>query len=205
MAKEKDFLNKIEEFIFDEACIAINAIDKEISREFKISVNITNGSLERDGFEASLAKCISKHNVPNERLWLEITERDAISSSIDTIEKIKSIKSNGHKVLIDDFGMGHTSLLYLQTNCFDVLKLDGILTKDILENKRNNNIVASIAQLSRSLDVKIIAEYVATKEQRDELVEIGCYAFQGHLYSQPITLEELIAWMQKNTNENELS
>ena len=199
LAREKKILHKVEQFIMDRACSAIHSIQSEIDTDFKISINLTNASLEWDGFEAALAKCISKYNVPNNKLWLEITERDAISSSIDTIEKIKSIKSKGHKFLIDDFGMGHTSLLYLQTNQFDVLKLDGILTKDILENKRNSQIITAIAHLSKSLNFDIIAEYVGTREQRDELAEIGCYAFQGSLYSAPISLDKLIVWMKEHS------
>ncbi len=201
LAREKGILHKIEELIMDRACSAIKRIEHEIDSDFKISINLTNGSLEWEGFEAALAKYVSKYNVPNNKLWLEITERDAISSSIDTIEKIKSIKSKGHKFLIDDFGMGHTSLLYLQTNQFDVLKLDGILTRDILENKRNSQIISSIAHLSKSLQFDIIAEYVGTREQRDELAELGCYAFQGNLYSKPISLDELIVWMKEHSEE----
>lgn len=201
LAREKGILHKIEELIMDRACSAIKSIEHQIDVDFKISINLTNGSLEWEGFEAALAKYVSKYNVPNNKLWLEITERDAISSSIDTIEKIKSIKSKGHKFLIDDFGMGHTSLLYLQTNQFDVLKLDGILTRDILENKRNSQIISSIAHLGKSLQFDIIAEYVGTREQRDELAELGCYAFQGNLYSQPISLDELIVWMKEHSEE----
>ncbi len=201
LAREMNILHRVEEFIMDRACSAIKRIEHEIDSDFKISINLTNGSLEWDGFENALAKAVEKYNVPNNKLWLEITERDAISSSIDTIEKIKSIKNKGHKFLIDDFGMGHTSLLYLQTNQFDVLKLDGILTRDILENKRNSEIIASIAHLSKSLKFDIIAEYVGTREQRDELAEIGCYAFQGNLYSKPLFLDDLVVWMKEHTEE----
>lgn len=203
LAREQGILHKLEELIMDTACSAIATIQRQIDYEFKISINLTNGSLEWDGFEECLDKCVEKYNIPNNRLWLEITENDAISSSINTIEKIKNIKSKGHKFLIDDFGMGHTSLLYLQTNYFDVLKLDGILTRDILENKRNSEIVSSIAYLSRSLNFDIIAEYVATPEQRDELAEIGCYAFQGDLYSRPIGLEKFIEWMKNHSGKVE--
>jgi len=201
LAREKGFLYKVEKFIIESACKDIHRIEEEVDVDFKISVNLTNGSLEWDGLEECIARNVSKYDVPNNRLWLEITERDAISSSVDTIEKIQNLKNKGHKFLIDDFGMGHTSLLYLQTNQFDVLKLDGILTKDILENKRNSKIVEVIAQLGSSLKVDIIAEYVTTREQRDELVEMGCYAFQGNLYSVPIKIDEFIVWMKEHSGK----
>lgn len=55
----------------------------------------------------------------------------------EALDKMRRLKEKGHKFLIDDFGMGHTSLVYLQTNYFSVVKLDGSLTKDVMENELN--------------------------------------------------------------------
>lgn len=131
---------------------------------------------------------------------MEITEQDALSSSIDIADKIKNIKAKGHKFLIDDFGMGHTSLTYLQTNYFDVVKLDGSLTRDVLCNERNSDIIGSIVYLSKSLHFKIIAEYVEDENQRDELKRLGCDAFQGYLYSKPLEEDALLTWMEERQN-----
>ena len=196
LAKEKNMLSKLEMFIFDEAAGAVAEIQKNISSDFKISINITNESLAWDGFEKCMEESVEKHNIPNEKLWLEITEQDALSSSIDIIDKLQNLKKKGHKFLIDDFGMGHTSLMYLQTNYFDGVKLDGAVTRDILNNTRNSDIIASIVYLGQSLHFTTVAEYVETKEQRDELAALGCDAFQGYLYSKPIPLNELIPWME---------
>ena len=112
------------------------------------------------------------------------------------LDKIRRLKEQGHIFLIDDFGMGHTSLLYLQTNHFGVVKLDGSLTKDILQNDRNKNIITAITELGKSLHFKTIAEYVETEEQKNLLLVLGCDGFQGYYYSKPITLEELVPWME---------
>lgn len=201
LAKERKILHKIEEFLFDEAAGAIEELDKKLSSDFKVSVNITNESLEWDGIEKCIDESVKRHRISSEKLWLEITEQDALSSSFDIVEKLNYLKTKGHKFLIDDFGMGHTSLMYLQTNYFDVVKLDKALTKDILDNKRNSDIIGSIVYLGQSLHFTTVAEYVETQEQRDELERLGCDAFQGYLYSKPITLDELIPWMQKHEGD----
>lgn len=195
LAKEKKILHTLEKFIFDEAGCTISQLKEYVPSDFKVSVNITNESLEWDGIEQCIEDVINKYNIPNEQFCLEITEQDALSSSIDIADKIKSLKMKGHKFLIDDFGMGHTSLVYLQTNYFNVVKLDGALTRDILNNERNSDIIASIVYLGQSLHFKIIAEYVEDEAQRDELKRLGCDAFQGYLYSKPICLNELITWL----------
>ena len=191
LAREENLLHDIEAYLFDEAAHAISEIEKVIHTEFKISVNITNESLAWEDFEHCLADTVSKYHISPKRLWLEITEQDALVSSKEMLDKIRRLKEQGHIFLIDDFGMGHTSLLYLQTNHFGVVKLDGSLTKDILQNDRNKNIITAITELGKSLHFKTIAEYVETEEQKNLLLVLGCDGFQGYYYSKPITLEEL--------------
>lgn len=198
LAKEEKLLRDIEAYLFDEAAYAVSEIGKVIPAEFKISVNITNESLAWEDFEDCLADKVQKYNILPERLWLEITEQDALVSSQEMLDKIQRLKERGHKFLIDDFGMGHTSLLYLQTNHFGVVKLDGSLTKDVLQNNRNKDIIAAITELGKALHFKTIAEYVETEEQKDKLLELGCSGFQGYYYSKPIPLAELILWMEQH-------
>ncbi len=198
LAKEEKLLHDIEAYLFDEAAYAVCEIDKVIRTEFKISVNITNESLAWEDFEYCLADKVRKYNVSPTRMWLEITEQDALVSSQEMLDKIQRLKEQGHKFLIDDFGMGHTSLMYLQTNHFGVVKLDGSLTKDVLQNNRNKDIIAAITELGKSLHFETIAEYVETEEQKDKLLELGCNGFQGYYYSKPIALAELIPWMEQH-------
>lgn len=176
----------------------ISEIEKEIHTEFKISVNITNESLLWEDLEYCIADKVSKYHIAPRRLWLEITEQDALISSREVWDKMRRLKEQGHKFLIDDFGMGHTSLLYLQTNYFSVVKLDGSLTKDIMENDRNKDIISAITGLGKSLHFETIAEYVETEKQKDLLLALGCDAFQGYYYSRPIPMTELILWMKQH-------
>lgn len=198
LAKEEKMLHDIETYMFDETSYTISEIEKEIHTEFKISVNITNESLLWEDLESCIADKVSKYHITPKRLWLEITEQDALISSREVLDKMRRLKEQGHQFLIDDFGMGHTSLLYLQTNYFSVVKLDGSLTKDVLKNKRDKEIIAAITELGRSLHFETIAEYVETQEQKDLLLALGCDAFQGYYYSKPVPVAELILWMKQH-------
>ena len=131
-------------------------------------------------------------------MWLEITEQDVISNADFVTEKLKRLNNLGHTLLIDDFGMGHTSLIYLQSNYFGVVKLDGSLVKNILENETNQKIVSSIVELGKELNIKVIAEYVETEKQRDLLKALGCHWYQGYLYSKPIPLDDFIQCMKEH-------
>lgn len=201
LAREEKLLPDLESYLFDEAAHAIAEIEKAVHTPFKISVNITNESLGWDGIEECIADKVRKYGVSPDRLWLEITEQDALVSTEEMLDKIRRLKERGHQFLIDDFGMGHTSLLYLQTSHFRVVKLDGSLTKDVLKNDRNRSIIAAITELGRSLHFDTIAEYVETEEQKELLRTLGCGSFQGYFYSKPVVLTELIPWMEQNLRE----
>lgn len=198
LAREENLLHDIEACMFEQAAYTILEIEKEIHTAFKISVNITNESLLWEDLERCIAEKVNKYHIAPERLWLEITEQDALILSREVLDKMRRLKEQGHKLLIDDFGMGHTSLLYLQTNYFSVVKLDGSLTKDVCGNERNQDIISAITELGKSLQFETIAEYVETKEQKDLLLMLGCNAFQGYYYSKPIPMAELILWMKQH-------
>ena len=82
------------------------------------------------------------------------------------------------------------------------MKLDGSLTRDVLQNNRNKDIIAAITELGKSLHFETIAEYVETQEQKNKLLELGCNGFQGYYYSKPIPLAELVSWMEQHQGKS---
>ena len=137
---------------------------------------------------------------PFEQLRNEHYEKFGTVVTDSIVRKLEELKKQGHKLLIDDFGMGHTSLLYLQSEYFDVVKLDGSLTRPLLKSHTNQKIVRSIIELGQELGVKVIAEFVENREQRDLLDTLGCHCYQGYLYAKPLELEAFITYM-KQMNE----
>lgn len=198
LAKEGGILPELESMLFDRSISAIKQISEKCGNEFKISVNITAHSLNWE-IEEYIEQKLKEYQVPATQLWLEITEQDMLMNSDMVVEKVNHLKAAGHKLLIDDFGMGHTSLIYLQSEHFDVVKLDGSLVREIIEKTTNQKIVSSVIELAKKLDVKVVAEYVETKEQCQMLKDLGCDWYQGYLFGKPMPLEEFIENMNKNS------
>lgn len=198
LAKSGGILPELENNIFDMAASAMQQIEQQYGDEYKISVNITASSLRWD-IEGCMEQNLKKYNIVPAHMWVEITEQDVITNAEIAERKLQNIKGTGHKLLVDDFGMGHTSLTYLQSELFDVVKLDGSLVRNLTSSETNQKIVASVVELGNKLGLQIIAEYVENEEQRELLHSLGCEWYQGYLYSKPIGLEELIAFM-KNYN-----
>ena len=202
LAEEGKILPDLEKLIMDEVVAGIARTKENYSGEFKISVNFTAHSLLWD-CENYIEQELERNHVEPDKLWIEITEQDILIKTDLIMKKLNQLKENGHRLLIDDFGMGHTSLLYLQSEIFSVVKLDGSLTRPLLTSETNQKIVSSIVELGNELNVDVIAEYVETREQQKLLEKLGCTCYQGYLYSKPIPLDEFIQYIRKNQTENE--
>lgn len=182
LARESGFLDELEKFIFSSAAAVIKKLEEENCIDPKISVNITGTSMAYAGFEEMVDATVQNYGIAREHLWIEITEQESIASTA-TLQKLKA---QGHHLLIDDFGMGHTSIYYLETKLFDVVKLDGSVISKVLTDESAHEIVESVIRLSHRLGMTVVAEYVETEEQKDELKKIQCDVFQGRLYSQAL-------------------
>ena len=99
--------------------------------------------------------------------------------------------------------MGHSSLLYLQDNQFDYVKLDGSLVRELPDNGRACDIIDSIVDLGGRMHFAVVAEYVETQAQRDRLLELGCTLYQGYLYSPALPLKEWLAYRPERLDKEE--
>ena len=193
LAKESGDLYQLETYIIEKSVRDSESFRKSFGDAFKLSVNVTVTTLYEEEFVPFLQKLAEKYQLKPGNICIEITEETELATTEETGELIKEIRSFGYTFALDDFSMGHTSLQYLQHNQFDLVKLDGNLTKSLLTNDRTKEIINSIVYLSKSLDFKVLAEFVETTEQRDALEQIGCLLYQGYLYSPAVDKDSLIS------------
>ncbi len=103
---------------------------------------------------------------------------------------------------MDDFGTGYSSLNYLRNFPIDHLKIDQSFIRDISQNEEDQNIITSIIALGHNLNIKLVAEGVETKEQRDFLVENCCDVLQGYYFSRPVEHSEIPAFIRSFVHNN---
>lgn len=166
----------------------------------KVSVNVTGNSIQTKSFEEFLMELAKKNDVKALKICLEITEQDALLLDDNLRERFYRLREAGYVLAVDDFSMGSTSIRYLTGSHFELVKLDGSLVKGILDNPRCRDIIASIINLSDTLGVEVLAEYVEDENIRSKLLEVGCYLYQGWYYSPAVTLEEVETILSKNEN-----
>ncbi len=197
LAYENGLLNELGYYLIDLACLDAQNMQKSIGSDVRLSVNISSKQIIDDGFFVNVLAIIRKYHLKGIHFVLEITERAAMELSDDLKKEMEQLRNQGIEFSLDDFGMGHNSLIQLQEGFFNEVKLDGHLVSQLLVNESTREIVSGIVQMSNRLNCRTIAEFVETKEQRDVLLDLGCNIYQGYYYSRPLPPQEFADYITK--------
>jgi EAL domain-containing protein (putative c-di-GMP-specific phosphodiesterase class I) len=108
-------------------------------------------------------------------------------------DRLERLAGMGIDLWLDDFGTGYSSLEWLSHLPTHGLKIPGTFVKRLLTEPRCQVIVKRAIELAHDLGLRVVAEEVETREQRDYLAASGCDLFQGYLFYAPMPAEELAA------------
>ena len=197
IADEAKLLSKLERFLFVQAGRDYRKVKDVTNRPYKISVNVTIATILEKDFISFLRKLKSDYQIEDGEMCIEITEQMAIKSDKDFENALNEVKKLGYMIAIDDFSMGSTSIKYLQKNQFDMVKLDGSIVKEMMNNERSRDIISSIVYLAHSLNFSVLAEYVETEEQIEELKKVGCNYYQGYHFSKAVGINEFLTELKE--------
>ncbi len=189
-------INAVGDWVLDTACRQLGEWRERGLADIEMAVNVSPLQLEDPAFAARVERCLTRHRLPPGAVEIEITEGHLVSSTDTSARNLSALGALGVKLAMDDFGMGYSSLLYMRRFHIDAIKLDGSLTREVLHNTSCREIIASVGQLCRSQDVRMVAEYVETEAQRDLLASLGCDGFQGWLYSPAVAPDVCRAFIE---------
>jgi EAL domain-containing protein (putative c-di-GMP-specific phosphodiesterase class I) len=146
--------------------------------------------LYQDDLIKTIDEILSSYQIHASSLELEITETAMMDNELEANMKLSMLRSRGIEISMDDFGTGYSSLSYLQKLSIDRLKIDQSFIREMEQHNGNEAIVSMIISMANHLELKVIAEGVETKTQKDLLAKLGCLEFQGYLGGKPIPAEE---------------
>jgi len=152
--------------------------------EYSFSLNFTASDVLNDDTRGYLLNKIKKYGI-RERFIVEILE----SEGFERYDEIKSffneVKALGCKVAIDDFGSGYSNFQHIVNLNVDIIKIDGSLIKNIVNDASSQIVTQTIAQFAKQLGISTIAEYVHSKEVHDKVIELGIDFSQGYFLGEP--------------------
>jgi diguanylate cyclase (GGDEF)-like protein/PAS domain S-box-containing protein len=195
-AEETGLIAPLGEWVIRQAC----ADAANWPSHIKIAVNLSPAQFRSHKLAQVVIEALAAAAVAPSRLELEITEEILLGHNRENLAVLEQLRGLGIKIVMDDFGVGYSSLNYLRLFPFDKIKID----RSFVNNLSNGDdlsfaIVQSVARLARVLEVPTTAEGIETKEQLELVRAAGCTEFQGYLFSAPRPAGEIAQLLRPAT------
>ncbi|WP_100913717.1 EAL domain-containing protein [Pseudoalteromonas spongiae] len=188
-AEETGLIYRLGAQVLEKSCIVAKKwLDAGCPKQ--VAVNISAKQFSDSSLVELVASTLEKTKLPSRYLELEITESALIDCYEQTVTQLKSISKMGISIALDDFGTGYSSLSYLRLFPLNVLKIDQSFVRDMLTDSQALDIVSTIVELAKTLNLKIVAEGIETTEQKQKLQSLGCKIGQGYLLGRPTPFEK---------------
>lgn len=167
------------------------------ARDLYLAVNVSSRQLLSPGLVDQVAQSLRAADVPGSAVQLEITESTVMSDVEPVVDALVALRSLGLSLAVDDFGTGHSSLAYLKRLPVTALKIDRSFVSGLggIDGAFDRPIVDAIIKMAQSLHLDVIAEGVERPEQLDTLLDLGCRAAQGFLWSKPLPEHHVARWI----------
>jgi diguanylate cyclase (GGDEF)-like protein/PAS domain S-box-containing protein len=178
LAEETGLIVPLGEWVLRTACAAVALWPEHI----KVAVNVSPLQFKTGNFVQMVTSALANSRLPARRLELEITEAVLIGDEA-ALSVLHQLRSLGVRIALDDFGIGYSSLSYLQRFPFDKIKIDRSFVKDLGTTEGSLAIVQAVISIAKSRNMTTTAEGVETEDQLTLLHALGCTEMQGFLFS----------------------
>ncbi len=192
-------VQKLDRFVWEEAASQIAFWKEKFGFTVPVSVNVSRIDIFDPELENRLLGILDKYGLSTNELLLEITESSYSDSAGRLIEVVNSLRNKGFRIEMDDFGSGYSSLNMLTTIPIDVLKMDMKFVRNMLNDEKSLKLCELVMDISRFLDVPVVAEGVEEKAQLDRLKSMGCEIIQGYYFSKPVPADQFERFINKET------
>lgn len=158
-------------------------------RTVPIAINISPVHFYDEQFVRQVVSLIKRYKVPPSLVKLEVTESMELVDFSKAKDILSELRQNGIECSIDDFGVGFSSLSYLQQLPFREIKIDRSFI-NAMNSPGMHAVVHTIVQLASNLQMNAVAEGIETPEQFESLKKMGCHTGQGYYFHKPLDLED---------------
>ena len=194
IAEETGIVVEISRWVLREVCACAAKLRTEFP-DFRVAVNVSPRDFYEADFASALGGILAHAGLPAAALDLEITENVMLNTlALGTLARVNGI---GVKIVVDDFGMGYSSLAYLKKLTVDALKIDKIFIDDVTRDPYDQGIVRAISTLAQTLKLRVVCEGIETQAQLEFMRSVRCDHAQGYLFYAPLRWKDLVEIVKK--------
>lgn len=189
MLEKSNLIVNVGKWVFEQAVKNVRRIS-EILPAFKVNFNVSYNQIKDENFVHEMEKFLDDTEVRAEQLVMELTETHYNEDPNKLLDFVRSCKSMGMHVALDDFGSGYSSMELLLKYPSDIVKLDKSLIKEIQTSDDNREFINSIVYACHKFKKRVCIEGVETQSELDFALAMGCDMIQGYYFYKPIEIED---------------
>jgi diguanylate cyclase (GGDEF)-like protein len=179
-------------WILEQTCMQIKTWKKQNKWNLEyISININVLQLMENDFVTRYLDMIHHYGLNCSDITLEITEQTLVENFKNTKEVISTLRKNGVRFAIDDFGVGYSSLSYIQNLSLDTIKIDKSFIQNIENRISDISLIKTISHIAEQFNYTLIVEGIENKRQKDILYDLDAnLIYQGYYFAKPMVKEK---------------
>lgn len=190
-AEESGLVGALGDLVLDMVAVDAPIIRTAAGQRLSVAVNVSAQQLHREGFVEQVESMRAR--MGDVDLVLEVTERDFVDNEPRTSAAMEALAASGVRFAIDDFGVGFSSLEYLQRLPVHILKVDKTFLTNIEDDSRACTLVRSMVVMGEALGLEVIVEGVERSSQLPHVTaHAGAVTGQGYLFGLPAPLVEVV-------------
>ncbi|AIF48858.1 putative bifunctional diguanylate cyclase/phosphodiesterase [Dyella japonica] len=194
-AEETGFISAIGDWVLQEACHRAAHWLRRGWPELRMAVNLSPRQFGSADLYEHVSDALGASGLPPHLLELEITEGSLLQHGTAVSAMLSRLRDLGLSFAIDDFGMGYSSLAYLNRFPIQVLKIDRSFMSGLPDDPKAVSLVSTIVAMGRNMNMRVLAEGVEKLTQWNFLRDVGCDCAQGWYIGPPMTAAEFEEWM----------
>ena len=190
------FIHRLDAYIWRSVCEKLRQWKLNGYPLVPVSVNVSRTDIYQLNLVDTLCSLVEEYEIDPALLHLEITESAYTENPNQLIKAVSQLRQHGFVIEMDDFGSGYSSLNMLGQMSLDVLKLDMQFVQNEMTKHREQSLLGDVIRMAHRMHLRVLAEGVETREQRQRLKEMGCDYAQGYFYSKPVPDTEFEALLK---------
>ncbi len=204
LAEESGLILSLGQWILEQACRQFVAWQQQLGAlaPASLAVNLSPRQLQSPGLLAAVTQCLQDSGMPATALQLEVTE-SLTAQDENARARLRDLKALGLRIALDDFGTGYSSLACLHQLPVDTVKIDRSFVMHAEHSAHHRVLIEATIRVAQSLGMDTVAEGIETAEQAELMHAMHCDRGQGYLFSRPLGVADMPAWLRSRSPEPE--
>ncbi|MCU7845268.1 MAG: PAS domain S-box protein [Candidatus Thiodiazotropha sp. (ex Monitilora ramsayi)] len=195
LINKSDIMLSISRQVIDQAVVLIDHIHR-MGASLYVGINLFPEQSYDPSFLNMLSQYVAQLSQRRKLLLqIEISERVTATHFSQTEKFINACLEMGIDCVLDDFGVGDTSIQKLSQLPVRTIKIDRALTQAMLSDERKYALIHSILSMAKAFNRMVIIQGVEEERQMATLLSLGCSRMQGYLFSEAMPSEEFSQWL----------